>query len=49
MVGFINPHKVVVLRSTFSTLANAQNENVLKIKTKSFDYGRLKCPFSQVE
>jgi hypothetical protein len=49
MVGFINPHNVVVLRNTFSTLANAQNENVLKMKIKSFDYGRLKCPFSQVE
>jgi hypothetical protein len=34
MVGFVNPHQVV-LRSTFSTLANAQNENVLKMRTKS--------------
>jgi len=43
MIGFVNPHKVIVLRSTFSTLANAQNENVLKMSTESFDYGKLKC------
>jgi len=43
MIGFVNPHKVIVLRSTFSTLANAQNENVLKMSIESFDYGRLKC------
>jgi hypothetical protein len=35
MVGFVKPHKVVVLKSTFSTLANAQNENGLKMRTKS--------------
>jgi hypothetical protein len=42
VVGFVNPHKVVVQRSTW-------NEDVSKIRTKSATYGGLKQPFSQVE
>jgi hypothetical protein len=45
MVGFVNPHKVVAWR--FSTLANAQNESVSKMKVESFGHGGLKHPFSQ--
>jgi hypothetical protein len=33
MNEFIDSHQVVVQRSTFSVLANAQNKNILKIKT----------------
>jgi hypothetical protein len=46
MVGFVNPHKVVVWRNAFSTLANAQNEYM---KIESFGHGRSKHRFSQVQ
>jgi hypothetical protein len=49
MLGFSNPHKVVVQRNAFSILARAQNESVLEMKTKKIGHGRLKHPFSQVE
>jgi hypothetical protein len=44
MVGFVNAHKVVVLKSTFSTLANAQNENVLKMRTFFFKLWKIEMP-----
>jgi hypothetical protein len=33
----------------YITFASAQNEIVLKMRTKSFGHGRLKCPLSQIE
>jgi hypothetical protein len=33
MVGFVNPHKIVVRRSAFQVLGNAQNECVSKVRT----------------
>jgi hypothetical protein len=33
MVGFVDPHKVVVRRSAFPILGNAQNECVSKVRT----------------
>ncbi len=33
MAGFLNPHKVVVQRSAFPILGNAQNEGVLEVRT----------------
>jgi hypothetical protein len=33
MVGFVDPHKVVVQKSAFPVLVNAQNECVLKVRT----------------
>jgi hypothetical protein len=49
MLGFSNPHKVVVQRNALSILASVQNESVLKMKKKKFGHGRLNHPFSQVE
>jgi len=46
MVGFIDPHKVVVRRSALSAFPNAWNEGESKEGTKSED---LKHQFSQVE
>jgi hypothetical protein len=45
-VGFVDPHKMVVRRSAFSTLSNAQNGGEPEGGAKS---GRLKHQFSQVE
>jgi hypothetical protein len=45
MVGFVDPHKVVAWRSTFSVVASVQNESVFK----SVGHGELKLPFSWVE
>ncbi len=33
MVGFVDPHKVVIQRSAFLVLGNAQNECVLEVRT----------------
>jgi hypothetical protein len=49
MVGSVNAHKVVVQKSAFIVLENAQNDDVSKMKTKSFAHTRLKESFSQVE
>ncbi len=46
MVGFVNPHKVVVQRIAFLTFANG---SVSKMKVESFGHGGLKHPFSQVQ
>jgi hypothetical protein len=46
MVGFIDPHKVVVRRSALLASPNAWNEGESKEGTKSED---LKHQFSQVE
>jgi hypothetical protein len=43
MVGFVDPHKVVVRRSAFSTFLRAQNGGELK---GGLEIGRLKCQFS---
>ncbi len=48
-IGFVNQHKDVAWTIAFSALANAQNENALEMRTKSFVHGGLKHPFSQVE
>jgi len=50
VVGFVNPHKVVVQRNAFSTLANVHEMKMFKkIRTKRATSGGLKQPFSQVE
>jgi hypothetical protein len=46
MVGFVDPHKLVVRRSAFSSLSNAQNGGETKGGVKS---GGLKCQFSHME
>jgi hypothetical protein len=33
MVGFVNPHKVVVQKSAFLILGNVQNECVSEVRT----------------
>ncbi len=46
MVGFMDPHKVVVRRSAFLAFPNAWNEGELKGGVESEG---LECQFSQVE
>ncbi len=49
MVGFVDPHKVVVRKNVFPVLGNAQNDGVLEVRTKTFGHTWLKQSFSQVE
>jgi hypothetical protein len=46
MVGFMDPHKVVVRRSAFSAFPKAWNEGELK---EGIESERLKHQFSQVK
>jgi len=46
MVGFMNPHKVIVRKNVFAIFSSAQNESESKGRAKS---GKLKCQFSQVK
>ncbi len=46
MVGFVDPHKVIIKRRAFLTLPNARYGGELEGGATS---GRLKCQFSQVE
>jgi hypothetical protein len=41
-VGFIYSYKFVLRRNMFLAFASAQNENVSKVRTRSFGHGRLK-------
>jgi hypothetical protein len=49
MANFVDPHKIVVRRSTFLVLGNIQNENISKVRIESFGHGGLKQSFSQVK
>ncbi len=49
MVGFVDPHKVVIWKNAFIVLGNAQSDGVLEGRTESFGHTWLKHSFSQVE
>jgi hypothetical protein len=49
MVGFVDPHKVIVQKNAFPILGNVQNDGVSEVRIESFCHTRLKHSFSQVE
>jgi hypothetical protein len=49
MVGFIDPHKVILQKNAFPILGNVQNDGVSEARIESFGHTWLKHSFSQVE
>jgi hypothetical protein len=49
MVGFVDPHEVVVRKNAFLVLGNVQNDGVSEVRIEIFGHAWLKHSFSQVE
>jgi hypothetical protein len=49
MVGFVDPHKVIVQKNAFPILGNVQNDGASEVKIEIFGHTWLKHSFSQVE